>query len=467
MANNQFLEHSILGTMLNNTSAMIIGLQKINTHEIFSDDVSQLCYKNIQEMFLSQVEVDAFSFKEYLTKKKMFSRVGDVTYKSIFAHNLTMPNFEQKLRSLRDNYIYRVQVQTANDILSKAATGSIPPAELALEAISAIEATLSADKSDSTQAIGSLLFQLNKQMKNPSAKKNYVTTGYSELDEFVKFQEGDLVVLAARPSMGKTALLLEIARRQSFLNNIPVAIFSLEMDAMRYTKRIAARSLKVNSSVFDEDFKDKTIENEYNSLVTKFANSPFYIEDDPSITVNALFAKIIVLAVSKKIRTFAIDHMGLVKLLFDKNKNKTDAIGELTSGLKMLARKLRVTIVVLSQLNRAVEQRPVPRPMLSDLRDSGSIEQDADIVMFLYRTDYYPQTKFEAKSTEKQFEHFNGKYALRHYTEHGELRVVDVSGTCEVIVAKNRDGKTGKLYFDFKKTFGGFYYNESISSLLK
>jgi len=95
MANNQFLEHSILGTMLNNTSAMIIGLQKINTHEIFSDDVSQLCYKNIQEMFLSQVEVDAFSFKEYLTKKKIFSRVGDVTYKSIFAHNLTMPNFEQ------------------------------------------------------------------------------------------------------------------------------------------------------------------------------------------------------------------------------------------------------------------------------------------------------------------------------------------------------------------------------------
>lgn len=262
-----------------------------------------------------------------------------------------------------------------------------------------------------------------------------------------------------------TAFVLEILKRLSLLKKEPTAIFSLEMESIDLVKRVASNYCKINSYVFDGKFNYQPDEEKFENFCRTFSTSPFYIDDDSYVTTNQIIARIIYLYQTKKIKRFAIDHLGLIQLVYaNKNTTKTDALGDLSSALKRLARKLKITIIGLYQLNREVERRTPPRPILSDLTGSGSLEADADIVYLLYRPDYYIANKFNPLKKDN-LEHLRGKYVAQ-FRVNGALEYIDMEGVCELIIAKCRGGKTGRMFFDFDGRYGQFKVNERLTSLV-
>lgn len=462
------LELSVIGSMINDEPCKVLGLQKITNKEQFEHEIPQLLYNAIYELFITQTEVDIFTVSDYLKKKKKFDFVGNDLYKDIVSNRLNIPNFEVRLKSIKDDYIYRTQVKVATDIFNKAKDRIIPPDELALEAISVLEKSISNEGNDSSKPVGLLLKDLMYKLESNEEKQKGLTTGYEELDKYFTLLEGNLITISARSSAGKTAFLLQILRRLAFLNNVPTAVFSLEMRADAYVTRIASAHLRINSYAFKNNMMSNSDKDRFHDFVASFPSVPLFIDDNPDYDVHSILAKIVVLAITKNIKVFAIDYLTLVKLHYENRQTtKSDAIGYFTFALKKIARKLNVTIIILQQLNKELDKRPNPRPIIGDLKDSGSIENDSDVVVLLYRPDMYPQNIFEAttKDEKDNYGHLNGKYILFHKLGR-ETTTIDVSGKCEVIIAKNREGSTGRLYFDFNMSYGGFEYNKHLSSII-
>lgn len=260
-------------------------------------------------------------------------------------------------------------------------------------------------------------------------QKNPVTgipSGFYELDEFTAgFQPGELTIIAARPSMGKTALTLNIAAHASIAENIPVAFFSLEMGAEQLFNRLIGAYAEIELSGLRSGFIRPGDVERLTQAAGNLSASPFYIDETATLTIGDLRNKSRRLVHQHGVRIIFIDYLQLMSAP-DRFESKAVEIGEISKGLKSIARELSVPVVALSQLNRGVESRTDKRPMMSDLRESGAIEQDADVIAFLYREEYY----------------------LRDKTPQ------DKKNIAELIIGKNRNGPTGKLdlRFDHKYT---------------
>ena len=244
-----------------------------------------------------------------------------------------------------------------------------------------------------------------------------IATGFVDLDyRTAGMQPSDLVLIAARPSMGKTAFVLNLAQHMAFKKDVPVAIFSLEMSK----EQLVNRMLSLESHVDAQKIRTGRLnDEEWMNLVegsANIANSKLFIDDTPGITLSAMRSKCRKLKMEHDIQIVIIDYLQLMSGNSGNNASRQQEISDISRGLKALARELNVPVIALSQLSRAVEQRPDHRPMLSDLRESGAIEQDADVVMFLYREGYYNRDLSEA-----------------------EQRVA------EVIIAKQRNGPIGTV----------------------
>ena len=242
-------------------------------------------------------------------------------------------------------------------------------------------------------------------------------TGFMDLDYKTSgLQPSDLILIAARPSMGKTAFVLNLAQHMAFKKDVPVAIFSLEMSK----EQLVNRMLSLESHVDAQKIRTGRLnDEEWMNLVegsANIANSKLFIDDTPGITLSAMRSKCRKLKMEHDIQIVIIDYLQLMSGNSGNNASRQQEISDISRGLKALARELNVPVIALSQLSRAVEQRPDHRPMLSDLRESGAIEQDADVVMFLYREGYYNRDLSEA-----------------------EQRVA------EVIIAKQRNGPIGTV----------------------
>ena len=256
------------------------------------------------------------------------------------------------------------------------------------------------------------------QLEELYNRKQHITgvpTGFTELDyKTAGFHSSDLILIAARPAMGKSAFALNIATNAAVKANVPVAIFSLEMSKEQMVNRILCSeamvdSNKVRTGKLEEDDWTKLA-----GAIGPLSEAEIYIDDTPRNSVMEIRAKCRKLKLEKNIGMVVIDYLQLVQGSGKRNGSREQEISEISRSLKILAKEIGVPVVALSQLSRAVEQRPDHRPMLSDLRESGAIEQDADIVMFLYRDDYYNQ------DSEKK----------------------DIA---EVIIAKHRGGSTGTI----------------------
>ena len=257
------------------------------------------------------------------------------------------------------------------------------------------------------------------QLEELYNRKQHVTgvpSGFFDLDYKTSgFHGSELILIAARPAMGKSAFVLNIATNAAMKANVPVVIFSLEMAKEQMVNRILCSEAMVDSNKVRTGKLEEDDWTQLAGAVGPLSEANIYIDDTPGISVMKIMAKCRKLKAEKQIGMIIIDYLQLVQGSGKRNGSREQEIAEISRSLKILAKELNVPVIALSQLSRAVEQRPDHRPMLSDLRESGSIEQDADIVMFLYRDDYYTKEQCEKP------------------------------GIAEVILAKHRGGSTGKI----------------------
>ncbi len=289
----------------------------------------------------------------------------------------------------------------------------------------------------SKEVISNVIQELTK-LRSFSDHVTGIKTGY-DLDRMTNgFQRGDLIILAARPAMGKTAFALNLAMRAAQFNSGAIAIFSLEMPAEALMKRIMSAHSEVESfklrsgNMSDEDF------NKINEAAGDLSGAKLFIDDSSNIKIAEIYSKCRKLKSEHGLDMVVIDYLQLISgSSRSGGDNRQQEISEISRSLKGLAREMECPVIALSQLSRAVEQRPNKHPMLSDLRESGSIEQDADIVMFLYREDYYNKDKTEEEQ--------------------------NLPERTEVNIAKHRNGATGNVDLAFSKAISAFYnYSESM-----
>ncbi len=289
----------------------------------------------------------------------------------------------------------------------------------------------------SKEVVSDVLQELAK-LRSTSDHITGIKTGY-DLDRMTNgFQRGDLIILAARPAMGKTAFALNLAFRSAQFNSGAVAIFSLEMPAEALMKRIMSARSEVDSfklrtgNMSDEDF------NKVNEAAGELSTAKLFIDDSSNLKISEIYSKCRKLKSEYGLDLVVIDYLQLISSSArNPGDNRQQEISEISRSLKGLAREMNCPVIALSQLSRAVEQRPNKHPMLSDLRESGSIEQDADIVMFLYREDYYKKDKSEEEQ--------------------------NLPERTEVNIAKHRNGATGKVDLAFAKSISAFYnYTQSM-----
>jgi replicative DNA helicase len=262
-----------------------------------------------------------------------------------------------------------------------------------------------------------------------------VPSGFSSLDDFLGgFQRSDLIVVAGRPSMGKTSLALNIARNAAVEHNACVAVFSLEMSRESLVERMVGAEATVNTRKIRLAMTSADESKRVMDAVGILSEAPIYIDDSPQLRVSEMRSKAKRLHFERNINLIVVDHLGLVQS-DSRVDNRVQEISYITRSLKVISRELNVPVLVVSQLSRATEMRESRKPQLSDLRDSGSIEQDADVVVFIYRDDYY----------------FNEEdWAMKHPNEDYP------AGMADIIIAKHRNGPTGEVRLKFINTLTKF-----------
>ena len=271
------------------------------------------------------------------------------------------------------------------------------------------------------------------KLRNSDSHITGIKTGYTDLDRITNgFQRGDLIILAARPDIGKTAFALNLALNASFYNTGAIAIFSLEMPAEQLMKRILSAKSAVESSklrsgnLMDEEF------NKLNEAANELMASKLFVDDSSNIKVGEIFSKCRKLKSEHGLDLVVIDYLQLISGSGRSGgDNRQQEISEISRSLKQLAREMQCPVIALSQLSRSVETRPDKHPMLSDLRESGAIEQDADIVIFLYRDEYYNKDKEEENT--------------------------NATDKTDVDISKHRNGATGRVELAFQKSISAFF----------
>ena len=412
-------EQAVIGSMLTDKDAVMAAVEKLNPDSFYRED-NKLIFEAIINLYNASQPIDLITVKDELTSMGSFEKIGGFEYLAILPDKVpTTANVEKYIDIVEEKATLRKLIKTANEIIELGYNPGEDVEEIMAGAEKKIFDIIQHKNQKSYTPIKDVLvesFTKLEELYNQKSKITGVPTGFADLDNQTAGLHGsDLILLAARPAMGKTAFALNIAAHAAIRENVPVALFSLEMSKDQLVNRILCMeamvdSNKVRTGKLEEDDWTKLA-----GVVGPISDSGIYIDDTPGISIMEIRTKCRKLKMEKDIGLIVIDYIQLIQGSGNrKNGSREQEIAEISRSLKILAKELNVPVIALSQLSRAVEQRPDHRPMLSDLRESGSIEQDADIVMFLYRDDYYNQD-----SEEK-----------------------DIS---EVIIAKHRGGSTGTV----------------------
>ncbi|MFC1756820.1 replicative DNA helicase [Patescibacteria group bacterium] len=419
-------EISTLGAVLMHPEAVQSVIDIISPDD-FYHDTHKIIYEAVFDLHSNSSPIDVLSVSARLKEKKLLEQIGGRTFLTELVNSVpTASNAKyyaeiiHKNKVLRDiigasEFISDLGYQEDNDVDSLL--------DLAQQRIFKIAKVSLQKFTHLKNILGDTWERIDKLQKSDGAIRG-VPTGFEELDnKLAGLQKSDLIILAARPSIGKTSLALDIARNAACSHGVPVGIFSLEMASHQVVDRILAAEAQVdlwrlrNGKLTQQD--DFT---RINDALSRLAKAPIFIDDDPSSNILQMRAKARRLKAEYNIGLLVVDYLQLMTPRRE-NDSPVQQMTENSRFLKSLARELNIPVLALSQLSRAVEQRQPPVPRLSDLRDSGSIEQDADVVMFIYREDRYK------KDSPKQ-------------------------NIAEILIEKHRNGPTGKidLYFNQQKT---------------
>lgn len=407
------IEQSLLGALLrDNTQRDELDLRPAD----FTDGVNRAIYGLITEMVDKDLAADAVTLTEYAERRKV--DVGGLAYLGGLVKNAVPANAQSYARILRDRTLQRDLVRKATEIAQLAQDPDLTANE-ALDKAQSLLLAMNQSGSDEAQAAKDILIAcvdgIDRRFQSGNTLVG-IPTGFVDIDNMVSgLEPGTLVIVAGRPSMGKTALAMNVADHVASDEGVATAVFSLEMPAEAVMNRAIAARGRIDFSRIRNGRLDEQDWPRLTNAVGRINNAPLFIDDTPGLSVNDLRARARRLAKRENLGLIVVDYLQLMK---GDGTNRTEEVGDISSGLKNLARELNVPVVALSQLNRSLEQRPNKRPVMSDLRQSGAIEQDADVIIFIYRDEVYHED-----SPDK--------------------------GTAEIDIAKQRNGPIGTVRLTF------------------
>ena len=411
-------EQAILGSMLTDKDAVISAIEVLREEDFYRED-NKAIYEAIFNLYNRAEPVDIITVKSELESMGKFEQVGGLEYLAELPEKVpTTANAMKYIKIVEEKSTLRRLIRTANEIIDLGYDQTEDVEDIMEGAEKKIFNIMQEKNQKGYSPLKDILVESFTQLEELYNKKQHITgvpTGFAELDYKTAGLHGsELILIAARPAMGKTAFALNIATNAAVRANVPVAVFSLEMSKEQLVNRILCSeamvdSNKVRTGKLEEDDWVKLA-----GAIGPLSEAEIYINDTPGINVTEIRAKCRKLKLEKNIGMVVIDYLQLVQGSNKRNGSREQEISEISRSLKILAKELNVPVIALSQLSRAAEQRPDHRPMLSDLRESGAIEQDADIVTFLYRDDYYNKDS-------------------------------DKKDIAEVIIAKHRGGSTGTV----------------------
>lgn len=398
-------EQSVLGSIMidNEAFAKVI---EIITRDDFYKESHRKIFDSMFKLYEKNEPIDLITVTENLRKNTDIEAVGGDTYLSSLAAQVpTAANARYHAKIIREKSLLRALIRSASEIAGKVYEESLEADELVDQAERIIFNISDKRIKASFNSLKDLLKGSFETIEHLYDKKNAITgiaAGFNDLDELTSgFQRGDLVIIGGRPSMGKTALGLNIARHVGVELKEPVAIFSLEMSKEQLAMRMLCSEAMVDSNSVRKGFIRKDDWSKLTNAAGRLTEAPIFIDDSSSINVLEMRAKARRLKMEHKgVSLILVDYLQLMRGRGSFEKNREQEISEISRSLKSLAKELDVPVIALSQLNRGVEQRQIKRPTLADLRESGAIEQDADVIIFLYREEFYNRETSEKNKAE-------------------------------------------------------------------
>ena len=433
---NKYLPHNflaekiILSCLLVNSEAIEITAQTLSIEAFYFKNHQEI-YRAIMFMYKNKLPIDILTLITFLQDNGLLQQVGGI--KVLIELISQLPNLvylEEYLALVNDKFIRRSLIKLGYELINSGYITNIPLETILNESESKLFNLTNKLKTDqlvtNAELLDNIFFELKTKSLNPTL--GGLSSGFYDLDSLTQgFQKSDLIIIAGRPSMGKTAFGLNIASNLIKISKLPILFFSLEMSKEQIMYRLLSMETNINQLKLKSG---KLYQNDWvklNKMIKIFSKLPFFIDDSFNLSIPDIRSKIkTILFEQNEIGLIIIDY---IQLMYDpklKTENRVQELSNITRSLKTLAREFNIPIIALSQLNRSVENRIDKKPILSDLRESGSIEQDADLVILLYRNNYYISNQSEEQTSQ----------------------------LIELIVAKQRNGPTGtiKLKFDEQHT---------------
>ncbi len=433
LPNNLEAEQSVLGSCFLSKYALQKACETLSEESFYSEKNAKI-FASLSSLLDSKTPIDITTVTTDLKNKKILSEVGGVEYLTEILNFVpTASNIDYYIKSVEDAAVLRRLIETATEIASNGYDTEEDINDTLDEAEKKILNIVKTRKSSEFKTIKEVLIKTESDLEKLAETKGEITglaTGWYDFDKLTAgLHENEFIIVAARPAMGKTAFALNMATHVAMNTDKSVALFNLEMGAEQLALRILSSLGQIEGyklrtgNLLNEDWK------RLNEATAQLSDTNLFIDDTPGITIGEIRAKCRRLASSDKgLGLIIIDYLQLISGGKNYGANRQQEVSDISRSLKTLAMELHVPVIALAQLSRGVEAREDKRPIMSDLRESGSIEQDADIVSFLYRDDYYNK----------------------------EARREDDSSISELIIAKHRNGPTATIELLFKKNTSTF-----------
>jgi len=454
-------EQNLLGLLLNNNENMN-KIGDVLKEEHFYLPLHAKIYQGISKLMDRGLVSDPITIKNYFAKEEIFKDTQINSYEyllKLVEESQLSTDIRTLARNIYDTYLRRKIIDIGEEGIVKAKEEKIEEeGENIIEAMEQELYTLASSGNydnkvySLTESIKGALVRIEKSLKS-NREISGIETGYIDLNKYTGgFQSSDLIIIAGRPSMGKTALAVNIVLKaaKSFLKESKeegtkkksICFFSLEMSAEQLASRILAIETKIDGSKIRIGKVNKKEFKNLSEQISELNELPIIIDDTPALTISAIRTKARRMKRQHNIGMIVIDYLQLISSTGRNKENRVQEIAEISQGLKAIAKELDIPVITASQLSRAVESREDKRPLLSDLRESGNIEQDADIVMFIYREEYYLSRKIPSSDEKKLIE--------------WQEKMEKVGNIAEIIIAKQRNGPVGNFHLRYENKTTAF-----------
>ncbi|MBQ7104702.1 MAG: replicative DNA helicase [Bacilli bacterium] len=439
--NNIEAEQAVIGSMFLEKNALQKACEVLNPEAFYFNNNAKI-FGTIKDMAEKKVPIDLTTVTTELKNRNILNEVGGVEYLTEILDSVaTSANIDQYVKSVEESALLRKLIEVSTNIATTAYNPEKSVNETIDDAERKILSVVKNRRSSEFRTIKDVLVQTQKNLEILSQSKSDVTgvaTGWYDIDKLTTgLHGGQMIIIAARPAMGKTAFALNLATNVALNNDKPVALFNLEMGAEQLANRMLSSLGQVEGNkiatgkLLNDDWK------RINEAISQLSDAKLYMDDTPGLTIGEIRSKCRRLASSDEgLGLVVIDYLQLITSSTNYGTNRQQEVSDISRSLKTMALELNIPVIALAQLSRAVDSRENKRPIISDLRESGSIEQDADIVAFLYRDDYYNKDKVTDSNT----------------------------SISEFIVAKHRNGPTKTIELLFKRDTSTFlsYQNSDM-----